>query len=93
MRVTLHALLMVGAAPNTVLEEAVEEMPDGAQVQFLVRPAVDVVHAAYSRAAALLFPSLAEGFGWPIIEAMALGCPVISSDRASMPGVCGDAAL
>ncbi len=41
----------------------------------------------------LLFPSWTEGFGLPIIEAMARGCPVISSDRASMPEVCGDAAL
>lgn len=45
------------------------------------------------RALCLLFPSLTEGFGLPIVEAMAWGCPVISSDRASMPEVCGDAAL
>lgn len=45
------------------------------------------------RALCLLFPSWTEGFGLPIVEAMARGCPVISSDRASMPEVCGDAAL
>jgi glycosyltransferase involved in cell wall biosynthesis len=45
------------------------------------------------RALCLLFPSWTEGFGLPIIEAMARGCPVVSSDRASMPEVCGDAAL
>jgi glycosyltransferase involved in cell wall biosynthesis len=45
------------------------------------------------RALCLVFPSFTEGFGLPIIEAMARGCPVISSDRASMPEVCGDAAL
>lgn len=45
------------------------------------------------RALCLAFPSWMEGFGLPIVEAMALGCPVISSDRASMPEVCGDAAL
>jgi glycosyltransferase involved in cell wall biosynthesis len=39
------------------------------------------------------FPSLTEGFGLPIVEAMARGCPVISSDCASMPEVCGHAAL
>ncbi|TCV68578.1 glycosyltransferase [Neorhizobium sp. S3-V5DH] len=41
----------------------------------------------------LAFPSLAEGFGLPIIEAMARRCPVIASNCASMPEVCGDAAL
>ena len=47
----------------------------------------------FSRALCLAFPSFTEGFGLPIVEAMALGCPVVSSDRASMPEVCGDAAL
>jgi glycosyltransferase involved in cell wall biosynthesis len=42
---------------------------------------------------ALAFPSRHEGFGLPVLEAMALGCPVISSDRASLPEVCGDAAV
>ncbi len=45
------------------------------------------------RALCLVFPSLTEGFGLPILEAMARGCPVISSNSASMPEVCGDAAL
>ena len=45
------------------------------------------------RALCLVFPSWTEGFGLPIVEAMARGCPVVSSDRASMPEVCGDAAL
>lgn len=47
----------------------------------------------FGHALCLAFPSLTEGFGLPIVEAMALGCPVVSSDRASMPEVCGHAAL
>jgi glycosyltransferase involved in cell wall biosynthesis len=41
----------------------------------------------------LAFPSLMEGFGLPPLEAMALGCPVVASKCASLPEVCGDAAL
>jgi glycosyltransferase involved in cell wall biosynthesis len=48
--------------------------------------------AIYSRAALLLFPSLAEGFGWPVLEAMACGCRVVTSNRAPMTEVGGDAA-
>ena len=46
----------------------------------------------YRKAAALVFPSLYEGFGQPPLEAMACGCPVASSNAASLPEVCGDAA-
>lgn len=45
------------------------------------------------RALCLAFPSWTEGFGLPILESMTRGCPVIASDRASMPEVCGSAAL
>jgi glycosyltransferase involved in cell wall biosynthesis len=41
----------------------------------------------------LAVPSLTEGFGLPALEAMALGCPVVVSDRASLPEICADAAL
>ncbi len=46
----------------------------------------------YSHAAALVYPSLYEGFGLPIIEAMTCGCPVLTSQVSSMPEIAGDAA-
>ena len=49
--------------------------------------------ALLSGAAAFLFPSLYEGFGFPVLEAMACGTPVICSNSSSLPEVAGDAAL
>jgi glycosyltransferase involved in cell wall biosynthesis len=49
--------------------------------------------ALYRGASAFVFPSLAEGFGFPPLEAMACGCPVVTSAAASLPQVCGNAAL
>lgn len=50
------------------------------------------LQALYSLADALVFPSWHEGFGWPVAEAQACGCPVFTSDRAPMTEVGGDAA-
>ena len=47
----------------------------------------------YQYARAFVFPSRYEGFGFPVLEAMACGCPVITSDVSSLPEVVGDAAL
>jgi glycosyltransferase involved in cell wall biosynthesis len=47
----------------------------------------------YARAAIFAFPSLDEGFGMPVLEAMAAGVPVITSNRSALPEVAGDAAL
>ena len=51
------------------------------------------LRALYQRALALLFPSRSEGFGYPVVEAMAAGCPVVTSHGSSLSEVAGDAAL
>jgi glycosyltransferase involved in cell wall biosynthesis len=53
----------------------------------------ETLEALYNRAIALLFPSTFEGFGWPIAEAHACGCPVLCADREPMTEVAGNAAL
>lgn len=51
------------------------------------------LRSLYSQASGFIFPSIYEGFGLPPLEAMACGCPVLCSNRASLPEVCGDAVL
>jgi glycosyltransferase involved in cell wall biosynthesis len=56
-------------------------------------PENEALEALYSSALVLLYPSRFEGFGWPIVEAQACGCPVICSNREPMSEVGGEAAL
>jgi len=69
---------------------------DTALPEWVIAPgpiAEGLLSAAYRGAHALLHPSFHEGFGLTVLEAMALGCPVITSDRGSIPEVAGGAAL
>ena len=66
-------------------------LPDGVETRGGVSAAE--LASLYRRAAALVFPSLYEGFGLPPVEAMACGCPVACSDAGSLPEVVGDAAV
>jgi len=54
---------------------------------------VDTLACIYSLASLFVFPSLYEGFGLPPLEAMACGCPVVVSNAASLPEICGEAAF
>jgi glycosyltransferase involved in cell wall biosynthesis len=65
-------------------------LPPG--VEALGRISRDELVRLYQGAAALVFPSLYEGFGMPVLEAMACGCPVACSNVTSLPEVAGDAA-
>jgi glycosyltransferase involved in cell wall biosynthesis len=70
-----------------------QPQPASRSVLWLGRLRDEELAALLGDSLCLAFPSLAEGFGLPALEAMALQCPVVVSDRASLPEVCGDAAL
>jgi len=62
------------------------------RIRFIGRQGDDTLPKLYSGATALVFPSLQEGFGLPVLEAMACGAPVITSNTTSLPEAGGDAA-
>ncbi|MGO4331250.1 glycosyltransferase [Cupriavidus sp. 2TAF22] len=84
------ALWMIGGDPTAEMRaEAARAAGLGGSVRFLTGLPTEAVQAAYSLAAVMLFPSLEEGFGWPIIEAMACGAPVLTTNRAPMTEIGG----
>jgi glycosyltransferase involved in cell wall biosynthesis len=90
-----HVLVHVGppGSAQADLEAEVRRFHLRDAVTFKGYVSKEDLAAYYRSAAALVFPSFHEGFGIPIVEAMASGCPVITSTAYSMPEVAGDAAL
>jgi glycosyltransferase involved in cell wall biosynthesis len=86
-------LWLIGAEPTTALHTLANHLPPGGRVDFLTGLPTEAIQAAYSLAELLIFPSIAEGFGWPIAEAMACGCKVLTTNEAPMTEVGGDAAI
>ncbi|MCO6417850.1 glycosyltransferase family 4 protein [Siccirubricoccus sp. KC 17139] len=84
-------LAVAGAVDPAVFRA--EAGPAGEHVAPLGRVSDAELRGLYDTALCLLFPSRYEGFGLPPIEAMSCGCPVIASASASLPEVCGEAAL
>ena len=85
-------LWMVSPPPDARVTAALTHVPHAGSVRFVQGLSPDALEAAYSHARLLLFPSLAEGFGWPILEALACGCPVLTTGEAPMTEVGGDVA-
>lgn len=87
-------VLVIAGKPNSPkVEEEIQSGPAADKIIHLGRVSNEELNALYSAAELLLFPSLAEGFGWPIIEAQASGCRVVTSDRTPMSEIGGEAAL
>lgn len=68
-------------------------IPHGVRVEFAGEVEDDRLASLYASAAVFAFPSRYEGFGLPVLEAMAYGAPVVASDAASVPEAGGDAAI
>jgi len=78
---------------NDAVHERVGKLDLADSVRFIGYIAGDDVAPLYSLATVFAYPSLWEGFGLPVLEAMACGTPVLTSDVSSLPEVAGDAAL
>ena len=86
------SIAVVGGSDPSIFA-SVGAIPDATNVNWLGRLSDNALAALLRDSLCLAFPSLTEGFGLPPLEAMAFGCPVVVSDRGSLPEVCGEAAL
>ena len=86
-------LIMIGSPPNYELENLRQNSLFKKDIYFVQGVDDEMLNFAYSGSKVLLFPSLAEGFGWPIAEAMECGCVVVTTNEAPMTEVAGDSAL
>ena len=95
-RTGLRPLLVLTGAPkqgHPGLLESAHRLGLMEQVRFLGYCPLDDIPALYRGAAALFYPSLFEGFGIPLVEAMWCSCPIVCSNATSLPEVAGNAAL
>lgn len=88
-------LVLVGGAGwrSRPFERAIDNSRVRAHIRLLGSVPADDLVALYEGATVFAYPSLYEGFGLPVLEAMAAGTPVLTSDISSLPEVAGDAAL
>ena len=90
-----HHLIIVGLSQSAKnhFTKQVQKLGISSNVTFLGFVSEDELIALYNNAQVMLYPSLYEGFGIPVLEAMACGTPVIGSTSASIPEIAGNAAL
>ena len=86
-------LLMVGKSFTEPMREFVKSRSLTDSIAEMQGVSNTDLQYLYSHAQALIFPSLEEGFGWPLLEAQACGCPVVTSSLEPMSEVVGNAAV
>lgn len=88
----LHLVCAGGGAFSADEQSLFQASGLGHRVQY--QPINDgILYGLYQHAQAFVFPSLNEGFGIPVLEAFGAGCPVVLSERSSLPEVAGEAAV
>jgi glycosyltransferase involved in cell wall biosynthesis len=86
-------LVFVGDALTSELFSLAKSLGISDRISQIPDASDQLLEALYNRAVALLYPSRFEGFGWPVIEAQACGCPVVCSNTGPLPEAAGDAGL
>src|SRR6266568_114348 len=85
-------IVVVGGGGTTDVERAlIRETDLVGRVQFVTHASDALLSQLYTRARLLVYPSLYEGFGFPPLEAMSFGCPVIAARNSCLPEICGNA--
>lgn len=89
-----YKLYIVGTLNKSFADPGLlKKIESDSRIKMLGRVTDEQLASLYSGAKAFIYPSFYEGFGLPPLEAQACGCPVICSNAASLPEVCGDSAL
>lgn len=88
-----HELVMLGPPPSSELRQLAEGLGIAGRLRWVEDAGDAEVVRWYQSSGVLLFPSLYEGFGWPVLEAMAFGLPVVVANTGSLPEVVGSACV
>ncbi len=86
-------LVLAGPRPDDALTDLSRSYNLDGRIDYVVNPNQETLSKLYRAASVFLFPSRYEGFGWPPLEAMSAGCPVVVSSAGSLPEVVGDAGV
>jgi mannosyltransferase len=88
-----YSMICIGSKFSDLEEQLIASLGLTNQMFVIENATDDELKYLYQNAFALLYPSLYEGFGIPPLEAMSCGCPVVASNRSSLPEVVGDSGI